>query len=1045
MKPLKLTLQAFGPYAESETIDFTTLENRTMFVVSGKTGSGKTTIFDGISYAIYGKASGEDRNGPDLRSQFARDELLTEVSLDFSLRNKTYRITRSPQQEKKKERGDGFTTVGAKAELYLLNDGSSQLLAANVRDVDEKIKEIMIIDSNQFRQILMIPQGEFRKLLTSDSKDKEVILQRLFHTEIYKRIEERLKVEATELKKLVEAQADERNSALKKVHAFGNEELQTYLESGNMNDALMVPLIKAGIAAMEEELESLNVGRNRLQHQRDQLQQKLFEAETIIKQMKALEELTQKKAALEQQKEYFNEKEREARLANKAALLASQEELCHRLKQDSDQLQARISVMSDRIEALKQKQILCEEELNRQTGREQERKEAADAINHLEHIKEDVKAYAGLQMETGKLHQYLENVKRQKQLYDTETIKLEENLKNLHSEKEEIEKVQFQSVEVERNLEKLQAELDKLSKYRSQLGRIKQASDHFEKKKALYEKAEERLQDGKALVRELEQTWLHSQAAVLASTLTADEACPVCGSEHHPKPASGNEGQFPTQEDLKIAREQAGQLEKEKGKADKDYIESSTSLKALRETGRELLDELQNIRPGFEEEQLDAAIDSVKGDQNRLLELQAALAAKVKRLGHVKEEITKADLKRISHLEKIKKLEEDFQNITIQYTEKKTTLSRMTDSIPENLRSWDAFEQQLQFARRRVDKLAEELEKAQKLYQDAKELLDAENTRVEEADKRMKEIKDKLAEERESFRASMIHQGFENYPQYNQAKRTDAEIEDLENSVSRYREELRSVSDREEEYSRILKDIQKPDLVSLKSSLADLDTKLSQLTEEYQNIYIQKRENENIISTVERINESIKTLEERYLLIGHLYEVSKGQNTHRITFERYVLGAFLDDILREANGRLAKMTSGRYRLLRKTDRSKGNAQSGLELLVFDQYTGQERHVKTLSGGESFKAALSLALGLADVVQSYAGGVSLETMFIDEGFGTLDPESLDQAIETLIDIQSSGRLVGIISHVPELKERIDVRLEVTATQSGSKTKFHFLNS
>jgi exonuclease SbcC len=188
----------------------------------------------------------------------------------------------------------------------------------------------------------------------------------------------------------------------------------------------------------------------------------------------------------------------------------------------------------------------------------------------------------------------------------------------------------------------------------------------------------------------------------------------------------------------------------------------------------------------------------------------------------------------------------------------------------------------------------------------------------------------------------------------------------------------------------------------------------------------------------------MKVLEERYKLIGHLHEIAKGQNTYRITFERYVLAAFLDDILREANVRLRKMTAGRFELLRKTDRSKGNVQSGLELLVFDQYTGQERHVKTLSGGESFKASLSLALGLADVVQNYAGGVSLETMFIDEGFGTLDPESLDQAIEALMDIQSSGRLVGIISHVPELKERIDIRLEVIAGQTGSRTEFVFTN-
>jgi exonuclease SbcC len=190
------------------------------------------------------------------------------------------------------------------------------------------------------------------------------------------------------------------------------------------------------------------------------------------------------------------------------------------------------------------------------------------------------------------------------------------------------------------------------------------------------------------------------------------------------------------------------------------------------------------------------------------------------------------------------------------------------------------------------------------------------------------------------------------------------------------------------------------------------------------------------------MKEQQQEMEERYSIVGHLYEMARGQNPFRITFERYVLAAFLDDILKEANTRLLKMTSGRYQLLRKLDPARRNFQSGLELSLDDQYTSQERHVKTLSGGESFKAALALALGLADVVQNHAGGISLETMFIDEGFGTLDPESLDQAIEALMDIQSSGRLVGIISHVPELKERIDAQLEVMATQKGSRTAFCF---
>ena len=258
MRPIKLEMQAFGPYAKNEVIDFTKLGNRTMFVISGKTGSGKTTIFDGISFAIYGRASGDDRVGTDLRSHFAADEMLTEVALEFSLRDQTYYIWRSPQQQRKKTRGDGFTTAGAKAELYMVDEnGNRKLLAANVRDTDEKIKEIIQLDANQFRQILMIPQGDFRKLLTSDSKEKETILQRLFNTELYKVIEEKLKEEAGTLKKHVETGVAERSRVLKGLFSHGNEQLKVALTEDVPNDALIMPLLDEIAKEMLGEVERL--------------------------------------------------------------------------------------------------------------------------------------------------------------------------------------------------------------------------------------------------------------------------------------------------------------------------------------------------------------------------------------------------------------------------------------------------------------------------------------------------------------------------------------------------------------------------------------------------------------------------------------------------------------------------------------------------------------------------------------------------------------------------------------------------------------------
>ncbi|PLR94118.1 AAA family ATPase [Bacillus sp. T33-2] len=1045
MKPLKLTMQAFGPYAGTETIDFSQLENRTMFVISGKTGSGKTTIFDAISYAIYGKASGEDRNGPDLRSQFAGNDLLTEVSLEFSLRQKSYRITRSPQQHKKKERGDGLTSIGAKAELYMLNEyGEHQLLAANIRDVDEKIKDIMIIDSNQFRQILMIPQNEFRKLLTSDSKDKEAILQRLFHTEIYKRVEEKLKEEAAELKKSVDRQVEERDQAIRKIHAIDNEELISYVEAGSVNDALILPLLKQELLSMDGKLDELNVDRSKRQEERDILQKQIFEAESTLKQLNTMEELRLKKEELQGKKDIYQAKEQETDLAKKAALLASQEELCHRLKRDLDDLNRQLAGITRNIDGLASKLAVCERELQQQIDREPERKQAAEDVNRLEHIKADVQALAGVEKETAHLLSALNKGNSEKKLMEANLEAVEKQVKELQSEKEEAEKAQIAFLENERMAEKLEAELEGLDKLKIHNKRYQLALEAYKTRKREFDNAEARLMDGKALVQELEQKWLHSQAAVLASSLRSGDACPVCGSEHHPNPAYGTSDGMPTEADLKAAREQAARLEKEKATTEKAWIESEAAVSALHESSAELISTIHKLRPEFELEQLDATVVLLKENLSELLAVQKTVLHKKERSEPIKKELASLDVSKDRLQKEIKLLDEKLNELTIQYTERNTTLARMTGSIPEELRSIEKFERQLDIATSCLKDMDWQLEQARQNHQNAKEALGSEKARLETVQNHVKETDSKLAAERETFKNNMLSQGFENYQSYQGSKKSSAEIARLETEIREYREELRSVTDRFEELSRLLSGVKKPDLDGLKKNFLELTEKIRKADEQYQDLSIKKRDNEHILQTVETINEQMKALEERYKLIGHLYEISKGQNTYRITFERFVLAAFLDDILAEANVRLSKMTGGRYSLLRKTDRSKGNVQSGLELLVADQYTGQERHVKTLSGGESFKASLSLALGLADVVQNYAGGVSLETMFIDEGFGTLDPESLDQAIEALIDIQSSGRLVGIISHVPELKERIDARLEVTSTQSGSKTAFHLLN-
>jgi DNA repair protein SbcC/Rad50 len=1045
MRPIKLVMQAFGPYAGKETIDFSVLGNRTMFVISGKTGSGKTTIFDGISYAIYGKASGEDRNGPELRSQFASDDLMTEVSLEFNLRRKRYYIWRSPQQNKKKERGEGYTLINAKAELYEFDDaGNKNLLAANVRDVDERIKEIMQIDSNQFRQILMIPQGEFRKLLTSESKDKELILQRLFHTEIYKRVEEKLKEEAADLKRTVEKQMDERNMAIRGIQILENEELKSLLEAESVNDHLILPLLKDEITSMDDKLNLIKQEGAKKQAERDQLQQNIYDAEIIVKQLKTKDELSVKMIDLKSQKELFDQKESEVVLGQKAALLAKQEEICHHLKGELDQATKNSEDMQIRVEKLTKLFVEHGKQLDDEKAREPERERAADTVKRLQMIKEDVYSFANLESLVKKLEKKLTDLKTELQKAEADFNKTDEDLKKQQEEKLTIEHSKLTFLENKRKLELLEIDLEELTTYEGLLVRYQESMTELNSRKQFYENCQNRLIDSKAVVAELEQKWLHSQAAILASQLHDGAACPVCGSSEHPSPAISENGSVPTQNDIKAAKMDVNKLEAEKGKAESAFYESQSAQNTICASLNDLKNKIITKRPDFTDEELEPVKGMIQEERKKVSIFQKELTDRIKKLEAINHQIEVSEKQKLKLNEQRQQLAADIHEVTVQFTEKRTTLNRMVGQIPEELRTIGAYENHVVVALENQKTLEYRFEKVNKQYQETRENLATEKAKLETVEEQMAETTQKLDVEREAFIGKLSEQGFEKYSHYEKSKRTEEQLQNLQEMVRAYREELRSVSDRYNELAQLLKDVKEPDLESLKRAFEEINSQLTLLRDEYTNLLMKKRANEEILEKVEQLNQELKELEERFKLIGHLSEIAKGQNTYRITFERYVLAAFLDDILAQANVRLTKMTSGRYQLLRKTDRSKGTTQSGLELLVFDQYTGQERHVKTLSGGESFKAALSLALGLAEVVQEHAGGVSLETMFIDEGFGTLDPESLDQAIEALIDIQSSGRLVGIISHVPELKERIDARLEVYATQTGSRTEFELVN-
>ncbi|OIK08887.1 AAA family ATPase [Bacillus sp. MUM 13] len=1041
MRPLRLVMQAFGPYAGKETINFEELESRTMFVISGKTGAGKTTIFDGISFAIYGKASGEDRNGMELRSQFAQSDLLTEVALTFDLRGKTYYIVRSPQQERKKKSGEGTTIVNAKAELYEIEESSKKLLGSNVREVEEKIKQLMGLDANQFRQILMIPQGEFRKLLTSESKDKEQILQKLFHTEMYKNIEEKLKEEAALLKKQSDRSRQERVHLIRNIQPGDNEELRMHIAAEDPNENIILPLLTEEIYKNEKSLQRLEADNNQRQLIRDEIKAEIVRAEGLIATFQELERMNAEKKSLELQKSEFDKKKSAIAMAQRAIALEKQEQFYLRIGKQLNEVRQELDKQKKDADTLKKKKVFLEENYEIEKNKNSEREEVLRELHRLQQLKGSVEAFSQYSQAAVMAEKSWKDTEEKKSDIEKRLKNCEETEEKLLEEKSHCEHAVVNYAEKERETEKNQELLDKIT-YFMELFQTREIAEkeRINKEKALNLAAIDLLQE-RSRMEELNHNWMGSQASLLAQSLVPGEACPVCGAADHPNPAASSLS-MPSEAQLKKQQGILKLAEEKKSKAEAEYYKADIKYSSLVEECAQKTEQLKKLISDFQSDKISEYVHHAQNNKIILLKETDALRLKKdklpeieKRLAQLKEEKKKF----ILNAEQLKIKEEQAR---MHYFEAGTKLSSLKDGIPEEIRTPKKYLQACEDLERKQRELQEALDRSLTLLQKAIQEEAVFTANIQSLSGNEANLAEELSDERKRFKEELLQQGFDSYSAYTASKKSEAEIAAIENEIIAYEQKYHTVIGLYHQLELTLKGISMPDLNGMNKRLETADAQIAEFRELFSKLAGGIQDNKKINTDLERIKLEQKEIDEKFAVIGHLHEISKGQNPFRITFERYVLAAFLDDILKEANLRLIKMTSGRYQLLRKIDPTRKNIQSGLELSIYDQYTGQERHVKTLSGGESFKAALALALGLADVVQSHSGGISLETMFIDEGFGTLDPESLDQAIEALMDIQSSGRLVGIISHVPELKERIDAQLEVISTQKGSRTEFNF---
>lgn len=904
MKPLNLVMSAFGPYAGRVEIPFETLGGEGLYLITGDTGAGKTTIFDAITFALFGEASGQVRESGMFRSQYANPKTPTFVKLTFLYHGKSYKITRNPEYVRPKERGEGTTVQKADAVLEF-PDGRSPVTKAS--EVTRAVEQLIGLDYRQFTQIAMIAQGDFQKLLLAGTAQRGEIFRQIFHTGIYQQIQYRLKDE------------------VKRCWKDYDESLRSIDQ--HMSGAICVEdpvlemewkeLKKEGFRGkMERGLELLN----------QMLESQLVDSQNLQKQQKQVEE----------------------RLEETNQLLGKISQY-HAIARDLEEQSGRLHALRDTLPALEQEEKQAAEGVAQKAILEEQLQKQKTLLDQLRKIQELTK----------QLKQTEQKKQQQDQICSDGEDKRQEAREWLRKARAEQEAVKDagQQLEASKNrLEQTRKELEEQKRHKEAISSWKVQLETIQKK---YQKAAKERDLLREEYQQLEHTFLDAQAGLLAKNLEEGKACPVCGSIHHPHLAVF-EGRIPEKQELDQKREE---MTKAAEKAQK-YSGDAGHI-------RELIDGEENLLLTPEEEQ-------------KLLENQKIFQQQVMQASH--------------SLERKKKLEQQ-----IPFIEQKT------EELEQNMAHAREDAVRLQTQVEELSRRAEEQKKEAEEIARAYEITSLEETslvhQMEDQEKQIRNLEKQVTDAGKKR---------ENYNRQEAA--LSAAVETLRAQISDDQAQRLQVNSEE----------------SVRERKATLTQEKQRISQQYQDIYAAISRNSSIIQAVEKRKEDMIRAEKKYVWVKALSDTAGGtlNQKQKVELETYIQMTYFDRILRRANLRLLTMSSGQYELKRQETSGNKREKAGLDLNVIDHYNGTERSVKTLSGGESFQASLSLALGLSDEIQSMAGGIRLDAMFVDEGFGSLDEDALNQAINALNGLTEGNRLVGIISHVSELKDRIEKKIVVT---------------
>ncbi|MCR5218538.1 SMC family ATPase [Treponema sp.] len=921
MKPISLKMTGFESYCKPVEIDFTKVSDKGLFLICGSTGSGKTTIFDAITYALYGEPSGDTRKESMLRSTLADENIPTKVEFTFEVNSKIYTVKRNPKYIRKAKTGNKTVTENANAEL-IYSDGRDPVVQTS--KVTAAVQDILKLCKKDFCQIAMIAQGAFQKFLLAPTEDKKTIFREIFKTSRYQQLEERLDADAKALSFECREINNQISHDINLIEAFDDEEKNKELS-----------LIKEKSFPEENDIEFLEY----ICKDNDK---KLKKNEKLIKDnQKELEEINSKATRAEEKR----------KIAGQIVSLTAQ------------------------LENLKEESLAAESSLKKAMLREEEKSQAQEKLTLIKNSLED---YQQLDTEEKAAKDFAKKIAESLNSQNKLKNEIAVSEKEITAKKDRLNKLE----DCGEQLIIIQNQLEEASDSYEQIQTIKNKYSGFiRQKEILNEKQEEAAkasQDFKnknALYLEKKRLFFMEQAGILSQELIENQPCPVCGSLDHPSPAKKS-GNAPDKEEL-------DELEKEAEESSNNFTklsgESSELMAGLSNEEKNLREQILSLLPDYTGtiENLNDSLLKKEGEVNKKLSLLRSQVNEAKDM--VKEKT-------------------DLQN-EIPLLEK--TLSDDQASLSQNLIDCEKYRSALEEKTAFINKLKEKLLFSSKA----------------QAEENISSLEDVI---------NNIDRDIDN------AKKT------YENSSKKHAEYSGQLKQAQEVLATY-QDINQEEVLSQQAKLEEKKYNLSQIHDSLISVC---KNNSRSLESIKKLFESIATIEKKRQMVSHLANIANGNisSSGKVRLETYVQAAFFDRIIARANKRFLTMSSRQFELVRDISTENHRSQIGLDLNVVDHHNGSIRAVSTLSGGEQFQASLSLALGLSDEIQesSGGGGIHLDSMFIDEGFGSLDPATLNKAMNSLMSLAQNDKLIGIISHVEELKSRIDNRIIVTKDINGNST-------